>query len=600
AYYALAAARLAGIGLPLAGALLWALLVPGVAFAAFLLGWLLVSRSAGSVMAVGGLSMSYCWGLAAPQRGALPEVLTVPLALIAGGALAGLRTPGRLWPVLLGALAGALLIVAHPLSAALHVLWLGPLAAVIAGSMAPGTRRRYVQACLAMIVGALALSAWYWLPMAAWRGDVQLQRFAITPVEFVRNAAMVVPSIFAGPLRVARNASFFAPVANCPLGWWLGPLPGLSLLGLAVFPRRLWTQFDGLSRRLVVVSLLAAIAFTLLTTRPLVSIWGGLPGAGMLQFPWRLLLPASCWALLLSGVALAPLARMAAEAPWRPRRWLGWGAALLGALFVPWPRVMETIGVILFGLGLQAPALMGWLHALGVELPAILLAAGGLLAAAWLVKAAGSDRLSVLALVCAAALVALVGAPRQMRQPFARGEQEALDWSAVVATDAPWPELAERSDLPFLALWPEPTRWPTGVALDFVPGFLPRWVTQAPEEPGGGWARLVNGRGIVLVTAYTGMEYHLTGETEGPATVEVGAFYFPGWQARSDAAAVRCYPSPRGLVRLDLPGGPCRVRLFYGRAPIALWADVTSGVSLLVLLAAGLAAWRKRKRHQWA
>ncbi|MGD9498642.1 MAG: hypothetical protein AB7Y46_20275, partial [Armatimonadota bacterium] len=64
AYYALAAARLAGIGLPLAGALLWALLVPGVAFAAFLLGWLLESRSAGSVMAVGGLSMSYCWGLA--------------------------------------------------------------------------------------------------------------------------------------------------------------------------------------------------------------------------------------------------------------------------------------------------------------------------------------------------------------------------------------------------------------------------------------------------------------------------------------------------------------------------------------------------------
>jgi hypothetical protein len=68
------------------------------------------------------------------------------------------------------------------------------------------------------------------------------------------------------------------------------------------------------------------------------------------------------------------------------------------------------------------------------------------------------------------------------------------------------------------------------------------------------------------------------------STVEIGCFFFPGWQAAVGHRQVPVEPAPgSGLIRFSVPPGDHQVELVFRRTPVRFVADALSLLSLLVL-----------------
>ncbi|MBC7288405.1 MAG: hypothetical protein H5T86_10245 [Armatimonadetes bacterium] len=329
----------------------------------------------------------------------------------------------------------------------------------------------------------------------------------------------------------------------------------------------------------------------------------------MIQLPWRLLLPASCASLLLSAVILphlgAWLYRRARRKKWAPL------LAVVGAvgILTPWKAVGSFAAVVLFGLGLldgegvgaannAVWALHNWARDAGVYLLA-------------LAAVAALARWPPLRAAVAAAGLAAVGATGVScdfwaplnRLPVERG----LGWSDVLKTDAVYPRAYALAHLPFDAVWPCPTSWPVGVALDGVPGFLPQWVTQLPPRERGGWARVVHHRasprrpGYVVECWRRGLGLLVRGWAGEGDMLEVGAFYFPGWRAEVNGSSATCQPGPSGLVTIRLPGGHFVARVWYNSTSVARLGEAVSLSALVVwcwLAFAGILRRGETKGHE--
>ena len=243
-------------------------------------------------------------------RGALPEHLAfawLPLMLWSGARLAQRGGAGYLL-LLATALAG--LVYTHNLSALLLVPLVAAHGGVLAlASAGPGLGpklHRLAPLAAAGLLG-LALSTAYWLPALGELNEVQIRKTAeydfhdhFVPLE---RLVQLAPLHYYGRPGGDESERF--------IGFSLGAAQALpALAGLAVLALRR----GRLGSRVLgegVGALLAAAATLMLATPLSTAIWEEAPLLATIQFPWRLLQPAT-WALAVLGgiaaLALPPLA----------------------------------------------------------------------------------------------------------------------------------------------------------------------------------------------------------------------------------------------------------------------------------------------------
>lgn len=207
------------------------------------------------------------------------------------------------------AVAFALLVLAHNIVALLAAPALGFVAIALGGRRGSAARR----ARLAALALGLALSAFYWLPALAEKHlvyaeeSLTLGNFDVERNFFPLSSLLPWRPQFVIPAHEARPARF-----HLGLAFWLG---------LAAAPWT-WRILEARERRRAAVFAAALLVTLFTTTVAAAPFWRIVPLLRFVQFPFRLLGPASLAATLVAVAALA--------AP-RARVRLLWGLALLAA-----------------------------------------------------------------------------------------------------------------------------------------------------------------------------------------------------------------------------------------------------------------------------
>ncbi|MCC7359747.1 MAG: hypothetical protein IT317_09730 [Anaerolineales bacterium] len=240
-------------------------------------------------------------------RGNLAEAwgfIWPPLALL------GLHRRGR-WGWLLAALAYAALILTHNVFALLASPLLGAHLVLRAAQ-----RRSWAvlaRGGLALAAG-LALTAYFWLPALAERGQVHADRLLVPPI-FTWYTNFITPSDVLA-----------APQVEDPLLVNPSPIRAVGLvtvlLGLPAVAAALWAlaRRQANSTHAAVGFLALALAgYAFMTVEASTLIWRALKPLELVQFPWRMLGPAALCAALLVGAGVPVLERLARRAG----RWAG-------------------------------------------------------------------------------------------------------------------------------------------------------------------------------------------------------------------------------------------------------------------------------------
>jgi hypothetical protein len=105
---------------------------------------------------------------------------------------------------------------------------------------------------------------------------------------------------------------------------------------------------------------------------------------------------------------------------------------------------------------------------------------------------------------------------------------------------------------------------------------------------------IVQGSGEILNQYSRGSSAGGTVRVDGPATVRLHLYYFPGWQVRVDGQLVEMRVSdPHGLIEVDVPAGEHRVDARMGSTPPRQAGTLASWATLLLLV--GLWLWPGRR-----
>jgi hypothetical protein len=163
----------------------------------------------------------------------------------------------------------------------------------------PGRFRRLLVFSLPALSGLL-LSAFFWLPVMLEQDAVQLGNL-IGPGHFdYRNHFLSLAELFGASIPLDLGAANPAFRFNLGVGQWI-----LALTGIAAFPAvlRAIGRGEGSSHRAYAppfwfIGLAVSIFLMLPASQP---IWDVIPAAAFLQFPWRLLGPASLCTAILAG-----------------------------------------------------------------------------------------------------------------------------------------------------------------------------------------------------------------------------------------------------------------------------------------------------------
>jgi hypothetical protein len=266
-------------------------------------------------------------------RGVLPESFSLglfPWVLLAFSA-PGPPAPsgGSLrWRLPLAAVLLATLITAHNL---LALVLTTMLAGWILWQLVISGRRRPWWLVAALVLG-VALSAFFWLPVALEGDAVQLGNVVSDGGHFdFRNHFLSLRELLSPTALLDLGAS--DPFYRFSLGLLQWPLALAGVIAVTLRrPRR---------RSPATYFIAAAVLFLLLLLPLSAPIWDHVPLMPFLQFPWRLLGPVAACLAILAGVGVAHLERAAGS------RWADRGAAAAVLLFLglalpltypaPWP-----------------------------------------------------------------------------------------------------------------------------------------------------------------------------------------------------------------------------------------------------------------------
>lgn len=261
-----------------------------------LFGWLQTlhaGRQAGLIAALSAVYAPYLL-YNVHHRGALAEAWGLAwLSLSAWALTASARRAGR-GRLLAAVIAPAALMLSHNISALLGWPLLALLGVAVALAQPPSLRWRALARVWGPLALALALTAFFWLPALTEQGLVQIhQLYAPSDLDFRQHftslAALLHPPVSADPLLVN-------PPIPLSYSW-----PVLLLAALAWWPGALALRGARLGLTLTVLGLTALM---LPFSRPL---WESIDWLKFVQFPWRLLGPASLALAALAGLGAARL-----------------------------------------------------------------------------------------------------------------------------------------------------------------------------------------------------------------------------------------------------------------------------------------------------
>jgi hypothetical protein len=124
----------------------------------------------------------------------------------------------------------------------------------------------------------------------------------------------------------------------------------------------------------------------------------------------------------------------------------------------------------------------------------------------------------------------------------------------------------------------------------------PDYVEDYDED---GWLSrlaIIEGSGEILSQYSRGSSAGGVVRVDGPATVRIHLYYFPGWQVSVDGQVVDARVSdPHGLIEVDVPAGEHRIDAVMGSTPPRRAGTITSWLTLLLLV--GLWVWPSRRRN---
>jgi hypothetical protein len=105
---------------------------------------------------------------------------------------------------------------------------------------------------------------------------------------------------------------------------------------------------------------------------------------------------------------------------------------------------------------------------------------------------------------------------------------------------------------------------------------------------------IIEGSGEILSQYSRGSSAGGVVRVDGPGTVRIHLYYFPGWQVRIDGQTVEARVSdPHGLLEVDLAAGEHRIDVRMGSTPPRRAGSITSWLTLVLLL--GLWFWPSRR-----
>jgi hypothetical protein len=295
------------------------LVVLASAGAMFLLGRLYFGDRGGWLAAAALLYAPY-FAVDLYVRSALAEMAAFPFVVLALYGFAAYARQRKRNSLLIGAAAYAGAILSHNAVA----LFLTPLLAAFILFTAWQSRqwRVGVHQCLAFLVG-LALAAATWVPSLALRGSIQIDRLLEGYLRY-SNHFVYLQQFFYSPWGFGVSAPGPNDGMSFALGW--------SHLVLALVAWILWKRVRpaeaASGRQWLRFFACCGGVFCFLMLRDAEWLWDRLPLLQYLEFPWRLLLPASiCLSLII-----APLGRILEAWP----RWRGpaFGAAM-ALLIIP-------------------------------------------------------------------------------------------------------------------------------------------------------------------------------------------------------------------------------------------------------------------------
>jgi len=288
-YYLILSLHLAGLGLPLAQNMAYALCIVGSAITMYLLARDLFGWPAGLVAALAYAYAPYQF-LDTLLRGNIPEsvaFLLMPLIMWAFRRLA--LTHRRRW-FLVSVISLLSLYLTHNISSLLFTPLLLAFLAVLA--MAHREKFPWLMVSTAFLL-ALGLSAFFWAPALLERDYVQLHMSYSTRNNDFRQNFIGLDEILAPPDGV--DTSLMNPPIRVHLGLAQAILAAAgAFLGIAH-----WRDRE--RRGQIVVSALAAGVMVWMSTPASQFLWERLPLLRFVQFPWRLIGRAGLPIALLAG-----------------------------------------------------------------------------------------------------------------------------------------------------------------------------------------------------------------------------------------------------------------------------------------------------------
>jgi hypothetical protein len=136
--------------------------------------------------------------------------------------------------------------------------------------------------------------------------------------------------------------------------------------------------------------------------------------------------------------------------------------------------------------------------------------------------------------------------------------------------------------------------------------WLPHWVTPRPYTGPALFDPAAPPRVVPLSGEMTGAKEITHEPTRRVWVVEVVAggaeiafplYYWPGWQATVDGVPVEVEPAPdSGYLTVKVPAGEHTVEMWLGRTPLRLAAELTSLITVLILIGVWVIGWRKDAR----
>ncbi len=256
------------------------------------------------------------------HRGALPEAFGLGLLPWLLWSIWHLHRAPDAWALARTALLLAIFPFVHNPSTALAGGCAVALTIALSVATPAGQRWRSAAACLGALALGLVVSAWYWAPVVGEIGAIQIARAYSPPVLDYHYHFLQLTEVFTWPQPFDRH--LIGGETPRALGW---PQVALALVALTTVSRA-----SGRQRAALIAAAFGAILLTGLTLPIAVTVWERLPGLSLIQFPVRLLGPASLLLGLLVGLLGADPASNG------PRH------------ATPWLLPLAALGVIVYAL----------------------------------------------------------------------------------------------------------------------------------------------------------------------------------------------------------------------------------------------------------